>query len=299
MTIEDIRILQQTRDADLEPAESIPSVIVEVGGSVHVAGRPGFIWVSEFGQAESLDRVLNTATGVQPIAGNLCQLGLPNQTGVRQVLRIYDDYESYFTDEDDLEALTSPPHHQAHEYPSESNPGPDPVLVYQPALQALKVTGDGATLTVTVRALDAYRSVNTPKSFPDTTLDLTSSVPAVAGERRYTLVYLNAQTNALAVVDGTAGPSAITPAFPALPDHGIAAAYVDLTNAQSSITTVTHVRDAREFLEPRQSNTSAITATAIGQILISHDGLTMELGIPVVDANGDIITDANGHIITV
>ena len=300
MSIRDIEIVQQERDNELLPQESTPAVIVAVSGSVFVTGRTGYIWVSEFNQPESLIQALNRAPGVQPIEGNMVELGKPNQTGVRQVLRIYDSISDFVTDDDDLGALSVPAHRTAHQYPTEATKGADAVLLYQPGLQLLKCTGDGATLVVSVTGLPSYRYNDTRKSFGGNTLDLTASVPGVANTVRVTLVYLNGQTNSLAIVDGTAVPDtgAVPIPEPALPEAGIASCYVRLANAQSTITTTTDITDAREFLEPRVSDTLQ-EATAVGQILISNDGVVFEPGIPLVDGNGDILTDGNGHIITV
>jgi len=298
MTIRDIEIIQQERDQELEPEESVPAVMTAVGGNVKVPGRAGYVFIKEFNQPDSLNEVLNVA-GVQAIDGNMVELARPNQTGDKQVVGLWGGIVNFVTDDDDMDALSIAPHRTAHQYPSEASKGSDAVLIYQPALQHLKCTGDGATLVVSVAALPAFRHNDTRKVFAGATYDMTASVPG-AGLVRTTLVYLNAQTNALAIVDGTAVPDtgAVPIPEPPLPEHGIGSAYIRLANGQADVTTADDVTDSREFLEPRVSDTLQ-EATAVGQILISNDGVVFEPGIPVVDGSGDLLTDGNGHIIVV
>lgn len=300
MSVRDIKILQKQRDERLAPEQSVPAVVVAVSGSVNVSGRTSYIWVSEFNQPQSLIQALNL-TGVQPIEGNLIELGNPNQAGIRQVLRMWDGAYGYTTDSDGLGALSAPPHSQAHQYPSESGIGPDPVLVFQPALQVLKCTGDGATLSVTVMPLDSYRLNDTHKSFSGSSFDLTSSVPSISGTVRYALVYLNAQTNSLDSVDGTAVPNsgAILIPKPAVPDYAIPSAYVKLAYGQSAIVTATHVVDAREFLHLREEDGVVGGATEIGQILYSVDGISFAPHLPMVASDGGIMMTDDGHIMVV
>jgi hypothetical protein len=263
--IRDIEVIFQEREAELTPEEGIPAVIKEMSGSVFVSGRTNYIWISLYNQPESREQALNL-TGIQPVAENLCRVGRPDQAGIRQVLRIWDGASEYTTDADALGALTAYPHRQAHQYPSEADPGPDPVLIFQPALQPLKCTGDGATLTVTVMPLDSYRYRDTHKTFVGATVDLTSSVPSVASTVRYSLLYLNAITNAMVTLDGTAVPDVVgvTIPKPVLPEWGIACAYVKLANGQSTVTTSTDVVDAREFQGVLDSSGSGCAVDAHG-----------------------------------
>jgi len=301
-TIRDVQIARQEQEARLEPVREFTIAILIFVDSpdldAKAAGFDDHVWASELNQPESAFRILNRK--VAPVVGTPVKIGYPEKPPFeRQVLGVYDNIHTWTGyDPNDGGALNSNPHAQAHQFPSEADPGVDRVLIYQPALQPLKTTGDATTLTILVQALNSYRYNDTHKSFGGTTLDLTSSVPSVANTVRNVLVYLDAVTNTILAVDGTAVPvGAFTIPKPALPENGIASAYVQLTNAQTSITTASHVTDAREFLEPRILDI-LLTPTAAGQIIISHDGLTFEKGVPYVDANGDIITDINGHIVT-
>lgn len=269
--IRDIQIIQRRREENLRPEEGIPGVIRAVGGSATVAGRTNYIWVSLFNQPQSLIQVLNL-TGVSPVDGNLVVVGKPHQAGLFQVLRIWDGVSDYTTSSDVVGALSIPAHHQSHQFPSEANPGPDVVYVFNPALMALKTVGNGVSLTVTVYGLPSYRYGATYKTYAGNTLDLTSSRPGTAGQVRFTLVYLDGSDNTLKIVDGTAvvdSPPVPVPK-PALPENGIASAYVRLTNGQTAITTATHVVDAREFLAPRVLP-NTLTAASVLAILVSYD----------------------------
>ena len=60
-----------------------------------------------------------------------------------------------------------------------------------------------------------------------------------------------------------------------------------------------NVRNARAFLTLGSSGTASppYTPNQIGDILISEDGVTFIAGQPLVDAMGEIIVDANGHLV--
>lgn len=303
-TLRDVVVAQQKQQATREPVrEFFPAVLIFVDstdGDAKALGFPDFVWASAFNQPESHFKVLNRAT--PPTVGLQVKIGFPEKPPFqRQVLGVYDEIHTTTNyDEDAGGALNSQPHHQSHQYPSEASPGTDPVLIFQPAVQMLKTTGNNTDLTITIEALPSYRYQDTFKAFNGTTVDLTASVPGVAGTVRNVLIYLDATTNVIQTVDGTAVPvAAITVPQPVLPDLGISSALVQLTNGQTAITTATHVTDTREFLDPRAQD-SPLTATAAGQILISNDGVTLELGIPLVDPNGDIYTDSTtGHIVVI
>lgn len=305
MTVRDIQIAQAESQAKQEPVRVFtPAVLVYVNSpdlDAKVNGKAGYVWASEFNQPQSNFQILNKAT--PPTVGLQVKIGYPEKPPFeRQVIGIWDELPlvpGY--DEDDAGALNSHPHRQSHQYPSETNPGTDPVLIYQPALQMLKTTGDGATLTVTVQALPSYRYHDTHKSFPGATLDLTSYVPGTANTVLYVLVYLDAKASVLKALAGTAvTDNGIIPIpKPILPGNGIASAYVKLSNGQSSITTATHVVDAREFLEPKQDGTDIGGATEVGQILYSQDGATFTPSIPLVNDFGEIMTNNDGKILVV
>lgn len=293
--IRDIQIAQAKRDEQLEPSRDFTlGVLVFVDSAdldAKVANRTDYVWVSEFNQPESTFQVLNRA--VPALVGLQVKIGWPEKPPFeRQILGVWDNIDNTTGyDEDDGGVFNSHPHGQSHQFPSESNPGTDPVLIYQPALQILKTTGNGSDLTVSVTELPSFRYIDDLKSFSGTTLDLTSSVPSTASSVRFVLVYLDAITNILKTVDGTEVPdlSTITVPEPVLPDAGIASAYVKLVTGQTSITTDTHVTDAREFLEPRES--ALESANQIGEILFSIDGVSFTAQLPLTNGNGWLVND--------
>jgi hypothetical protein len=184
-----------------------------------------------------------------------------------------------------------------HQWPTEANVGPDPVKVFQPAMQQLKTTGDGSTLTITIQPL-TYVVSGVRRNFLGTTHDLTSSVPG-AGLTRRVLVYLNESTNLITILEGTtvASGGAIPVPYPTIPDGARASAYVQLTNGQTAITTATHIDDARDFLVPGSGSSGSLpVATSPGQIIISDEGNNWIAVTPMVDGNGDIMTDENDLI---
>jgi len=193
-------------------------------------------------------------------------------------------------------------HAENHQWPSEADIGPDPVKVFQPALQPLKTTGDGATLTVTIQPL-VYVVGGVKRSFLGTTTDLTSSVPA-AGLTRRVLIYLDETTNLITVLEGTtvASGGALPVPYPVIPDNARASAFVQLTNGQTAITTGTHVEDTRDFLVPSSGSSGSLpSATQLGQILYAGEGGEWIAATPVVDpTDGNIVTDpTDGTIVVV
>lgn len=296
MTIRDIQIAQKEREERLEPnRDFVLGVLIFVDSvdlDAKVNGRPDYVWVSEFNQPQSSFAVLNRA--VPPLVGLQVKIGWPEKPPFeRQILGVWDgiaDLSGYT--EDDGGVFNSSPHAQSHQYPSESSPGTDPVLIYQPALQMLKTTGDGATLIVDVAELPSFRYQNDVRAFAGATLDLTASVPSTSGFIRYTLVYLDGITNTLQYVDGTAVPEAgpMPIPKPALPTGGIASAYVKLSNGQSAVTTSSHVEDTREFLEPRGNNTLD-GATEVGQVMYSVDGIVFSVQLPLTNGYGWMVND--------
>ena len=172
----------------------------------------------------------------------------------------------------------------------------DAVKVYQPAIQSLKTTGNGTDLTVTTQAL-IYLVDGVRKSFVGAETDLTSYVPSTAGQTRRVLLYLDKSTNTLNVSSGTAVSGAIPIPYPTAPADSIPSAYVKLTNAQTAVTTATHVEDARGFLTGNGA-TSPFAATQDGQIIIAVDG-NFQVKTPLINSRGIVMTSITGEIMTI
>jgi len=92
---------------------------------------------------------------------------------------------------------------------------------------------DPVSLSVGVRAF-LYINGDTAVEFGGDDIDLTASVPGIAGHR-FVLVYMDLDTDALASADGTIVAVGSDPSAPATPENAIPLGLVDLTQAQASI----------------------------------------------------------------
>lgn len=285
--IEDIRKKQAKALDTREPRHSlIPAVIIEVDGSTIPNGRPNYLWVREFSRMESA-RVVRNETSVT-VAGTPVVIEIdPKKPDEGRVVGLYD--AAMIPNEDiNIINYNIGPHRTNHQYPTEATRGTDAVLVYQPALQPLKVSGNGTTLTVTVQS-HIYVQDGGRYVFSGGVLDLTSYVPVTANRVKRVLVYLNKATNMVAVEDGTeVVDNGIIPIpYPVAPQHSKPAGYVRLETGQTGITTATHVEDARDFLGSDDiqgytifrwiwSNASERTATAVTSDQLYYLGLQID-----------------------
>lgn len=294
-SIADIKRQKARNDEQFEPNHNTPwGVIVEVDGSTSPPNRPNMTWVDMYKRSNGRLAVLNDTT--MKTAGTPVQLGPAPKPPYLAVVGTYNDSLHPTDNTTNLGQFNAPPHAPNHQYPTEAAKGSDAVLIYQPAIQMLKLTGNGTNLTVSVQPL-VYWVNGTRKVFPGATLDLTSYVPGTAGKTRRILVYLDRDTNNLAVVRGTAVSGAIPVPFPDAPANAIPSDFVRLTNGQTAVVTVTHVDEGRGLMGGGNGADSPFTPTADGQIIIVEDGAFV-VRTPLVDAYGDILTDANGLIIT-
>ncbi len=261
LTIRDIREREKEEQRKIfEPFHGDrPAVIKSVDGNTRPSNQPAMTWVAFYNQPES--RVLVHNPTANDVAETPVWVGPENASSPRLIIKgIY--YGGISTEVDTTEggALGVSPHAKTQQYPSESNPGPDKILVYQPALQPLKMTGNGTDLTVTIQP-HLYTKNGRPRYFSGGNLDLTSSVPGTANTKRKTLVYLDENTNVLSIVDGgtVSSAGALLSPLATLPVGGRMIGYVELTNGQTSITTATHIEDWRDTLKGREDVTGATT----------------------------------------
>ena len=260
LTIHDISEREKTEQRrTFEPIHNdLPAVIKSVDGNTRPPSQRSMTWVAFYNQPESRVLVHNPTTN--DVAETPVWVGPEARPPHRLIIKgVY--YGGLSTEVDhDGGALETGPHAQTHQYPSEASPGPDKVLVFQPALQPLKMTGTGSTLIVTIRP-HLYTRNGRPISFSGSTLDLTSSVPGTASTKRKTLVYLNEETNVMSVVNGPTVPTggALIPSRPDLPVGGRMSGYVELTNGQTAITTATHIEDWRDTLRGWTNLTGSTT----------------------------------------
>jgi hypothetical protein len=295
-SIADIKRQKAQNDAQFEPNHETPwGVIVEVDGSTSPPNRPNMTWVDMYNRGLSRLAAINETT--DKTAGTPVQLGPAPKPPYLKVVSTFDDSLNPTDSTTNLGQFNTSPHGPNHQWPTEATRGSDAAKIYQPAIQMLKLTGNGTNLTVSVQPL-IYWVNGTRKTFPGANLDLASYVPGTAGQTKRTLVYLDKDTNNLAVVEGTAVSGAIPIPFPDAPANAIPSDFVRLTNGQTAVTTTTHVDEGRGLMGGGNGDTSPFEATADGQIIISENGAFV-VAKPLVDIYGDILTDTSGTIVTV
>ena len=294
-SIQDIRRQKAKADEAFEPNHNTPwGVIVAVDGSTSPPNRPNMTWVDMYNRSNGRLAVINETT--IKTAGTPVQLGPAPKPPYLTVVGTYNESLNPTDSTTKLGQFNTSPHGANHQYPTESAVGADVVNVYQPAIQMLKTTGDGTSLVCSVQPL-IYLIDGTRKTYPGTTVDLTSYVPSTSGQTRRVLIYLDKDTNSAAVAAGTAVSGAVPIPYPVAPSNAIPSCYAKLTYGQTAVTTATHIEDARGFLTGNGSS-SPYKATAEGQIIIAQDG-EFTVAKPLVDAYGDIVTDSNGEIVTI
>lgn len=253
------RRLEEQRESYEPRHGDVVAVLSELDGSTRHATQPSKSWVSIYGQPESLIPVYN-ATSVNK-AGTPVWVG--PQLRPPHSLEVKGIYHGGVSQDIDTQAemLGIPEHGQIHQYPSEANPGASPVLIFQPAIQPLKTTGNGSTLTVSTQSLIYVNAGGKRVEFSGRQTDLTASVPG-SGLVRNVLVYLDTDLGQLDTIDGaTVGSSGGSPVpEPAVPANGIGSAYVQLTAGQTSVVTASHVIDARPLFHIQATTAEVYSA---------------------------------------
>lgn len=299
VTIQEITRAWQNK---LDGKQNKPNVamgrLVSVNGTVTPPNRPNFVYFLEFNQNENAPPAVVFNDAVQPV-NNLPVLVMtaPTPPFRRKVIGVYSD-ELFEATQDDVGYFSVPPHATTHQYPSEINIGTDPVLVYQPALQMLKVTANASTaLSIDVGRLIYHWQTQKFIFGGATALDISSYIPGTANFARYVLVYLDPLTNTIAFESGTAVDTTFAvPLAPDFVDPSVPAAYIYLLNGAATISN-TDIVDARYFLNTYTTDL-ALTPRRVGDFLVSLDGITFEAQEILVDQHGEIITDSNGHFVT-
>ena len=285
-----IKILQGQKKKKLEPVRlPVLAKVFDISGSHEVANKPGYVWIHEYGSDESPAQALAGNVSVQ--AGDwVTVIKDPKEPYQWRIVGYYTGNLDPGTYNLVINHLTGP-HATNHQMPTELSSGTDPVLIFQPAMQMLKTTGDGATLTVSTQDY-VYQMSGIRRHYGGSTTDLTASVPG-AGLVRKVLIYLDENTNVLKIVNGstvTYGGASPVP-YPVLPTGGRPSAYIELYNGQTAITSGTHTEDARDFLSIGSGSGVSIPApTAESQILMSDETLSWVAVFPVIDEDGNIVT---------
>lgn len=271
--------------------DDIPAVIKSIDGTTRPPGQQGMTWVAILNQPESRILVHNAST--MDVAETPVWVGPEVKPPYR--LEIKGLYFGGLSQESvsNAAALQVGNHAQIHQFPSESNPGPDPVLIFQPALQPLKITGNGSTLIVTVQP-HVYVNNGRPVNFAGANVDLTTSVPSVASTQRKTLLYLDEITNTIITLDGGTVPTggAQVPSYVDLPVDARMCGYVTLSNGQTAVTTATHVEDFRDYQRGREGITGIISPELKNYTMTIGQDVSVS-GTATVD-----FEDGNVHILT-
>jgi hypothetical protein len=246
--------------------ERFQARMVSVNGRIKVKDKTGYVWIRI---AEMVTQAFNLNVQVRE-----------NQP----VWVIYDETtHEYVVEKIDTTRLKSLPdwdgdpglanHARAHE-PG----GGDPINVYTRMLVALKtyVTADNTGLTINIAPYGDFGGQNSK--------NLASSQP-VSGLARYVLIYLDTSDNTIKAVDGTTTVDldTVEPTKPALPDNGVASAYVRLDGDQTTIAE-TDIKDARAFLNANLTYILRSIIQAKGDLIVGTGAGSV--AVLTVGANG-------------
>lgn len=295
VTLRDLLMKQANHESKFEANLRIVkahTMEIDTVDSCEVASRPGYKWVREQGMGGGVYQVPGVRAPVHPnmpvwIAYN------PKQPWERMVLDV--DWSALLSMPDYDGQTFLPNHHGDHEWP-DYTPGYDVVSVYPRQLAWLRTYPGSSGLTISV---SPYRYVSGSSYIEfegESDIDLMPYQPGTGYAVRL-LVYLGIASNSILISAGDqiSDVPTLDPQPPSFPLDAYWSALIRLDGSQTTI-------DETDILAINHANAgggSNIAASAVGQILISNDGETMELGVPIVDANGDIITDVDGYIMVV
>ncbi len=200
-----------------------------------VSGKSGYVWVQP--DERTPFQVLNPY--VQRRVGLVVLVGPDPQIQNRQVV-LGVDHATMVVDGtyDGTPYLGN--HAASHEWPDFA-PGSDVVSVYPRSFTQLRTYAGSSGVAVSIQPYRYSLNLAIVEYAGETDVSISSSIPSAGAPPassvwRFTLVYLNAETNAIAVVDGTAVALSSTPTKPACPAGGIPSAYIALNNETASIT---------------------------------------------------------------
>lgn len=266
------------------------TISIDVTDSCEVSGRPGYKWVREQGMSGGVYQVPGMRAPIHPEMPVLIAYN-PKQPWERMILDV--DWSALASMPDYNGETFLPVHDTDHEWPDYA-PGYQVVDVYPSQLTWLRTYPGSSGLTISVSPYRYVYERDFVEFEGESDLDLSSYQPG-SGYAVRLLVYLDIASNALQIASGSQilDVSTLTPQPPTFPLDAYWSALVRLDGDQTTI-------DETDILRINHANAggdSNIAASAVGQILISNDGLTMELGVPMVDVDGSILVDVDGHIV--
>ena len=215
----------------LQPRAGIRrGLIGDGGGTVEVAGRPGWVWIRFEEEQNRLSMVR-------------CFLGyMEHETPVivgkwhptddyEQVLGVYWGPYAWDVSNYTYGHYKVPPHGDTHH----GTYGSDPAYIdYSNLVMGMVHPTDPESLLVGVMSFVYSYGVET-LDFEGDTLDLTAEVPAGAGHL-YVLIYFDPDTESIGYETSSTVPLAISPSMPSLTDiNAIPLAVVRLYNGQTQI----------------------------------------------------------------
>lgn len=290
-SIRDVVLVREEQKRGLEPVRNfVPAIIISINGSIR-GPEPETVWVQEYAQPQSVYWVLNISN-VRAEEGVMVTVGWPEKPPFRrQIVGLWGDIIGY-DDYNEGDFLTVGLHARSHQYPNEVNPGLDKVLIFQPAIQILKTMPIGDMDVEVTPAGYWFNTIFT--QFGGETLNLTSYIPSTTNYIRWILIYLHMPTGTIAIEVGDEVVS--IPEKPNVPENSLPSAYVYL---EEGMTEITVWEDCRQFLEATYNQYQIPIPTEKGQILISTDGFVFTAEHPMIDDDGFIMIDEDGHIMTV
>ena len=242
MTLRDIVLQKQKSKATSEPKIIYTSgiqVAIDYIGDASVFGRPGYVWIKESGQNSGVFQcysptVRHTANIPVIVAHQ------PTKPLKRRVIDVDWDKLSIV---DQGEPFALPIHHTTHEWPT-MKPGSDVVQVYPRAIVPFRVFPIYTKLSFAVG--NSYYIYNgTMVQFTGLIeWDLTDSLPITVGNYRIVLVYLDASTNAIEVLEGTESADPL-PEYPAPIAETLPLTYIRLAYGQTTLTEADIIDDVR------------------------------------------------------
>lgn len=297
--LKDIQAARAQRNALLAEFEEVVEAYmlgVDSDTTPDVDGRPGFVWVREFGVNGGVYQAFNPNV--------TAAINMPVLVG-RQVRKPW-RWMVIMPDWDTLVNLVGwdgnpylPLHHLSHEWP-DYTPGTDPVTVYPRAIFPLR-THPGVGLSLSVNPL-RYDFDGQYLYFPGTTdFDISAYVPA-SGNAVYILVYYDPEISDITILVGDEVVDSVVEdaPYPDLPEGVYPSAVVRLISTTTEITEA-DITPAILLLNKTEGVHGYIKhslAEQIGQVLISMDGESFEAKLPVTDpAGGWLVDDVSGLMI--
>lgn len=248
MSLRDLILKKKYNDKRVEPKITYTKGImvdVEHIGDPSVEGRPGFVWVKEFGNDDAYFQCFNPNT---KIMNNLPVLIAHDITKPLRRLIVGVDWDSIplYTSYAG-QAYGIPTHHTSHEWQI-MHPGEDALNVYPRAFIPLKTFPGNIGISISVQMARYMRNAETILFGGEFNLDISEYLPTVAGHYIALLVYLDVNTNSIKFLAGPDGTD-IIPDLPDIPSGCIPSAFVRLTQGLAYISEAEIMDDARPFFK--------------------------------------------------